>query len=42
MMKKKFVIGLLIATLGVGSVSLTSCKDTNEDIQKELRVRTQL
>lgn len=37
MMKKKFVIGLLIATLGVGSVSLTSCKDTNEDIQKELQ-----
>ena len=37
MMKKKFVIGLLIATLGVGSVSLTSCKDTNEDNYVELQ-----
>lgn len=31
MMKKKFVIGLLLATLGVGAVTLPSCKDTAED-----------
>lgn len=37
MMKKKFVIGLLVATLGIGAVSLPSCKDNTDDLSTEMK-----
>lgn len=37
MMKKKFVIGLLVATLGFGSVMLPSCKDNTDDLSTEMK-----
>ncbi len=36
-MKKKFVIGLLVATLGIGAVSLPSCKDNTDDLSTEMK-----